>query len=135
MDISTLSFVDTVNIIANFHNIYYGKTKTTSSDLKARGYNEETIKVLSKNVQSLAIESCGVRIKGDVSKLSYEFFDHVMHLFDGYEKGILPFEGSLSDQPAQIMQIFTLVNLLKLEHKKFLHEEQKKLEKKSGRKR
>ncbi len=132
MDISTLSFTDTINIICNFHNVYYGKNKTTSNDLRNRGYSEATIKALENTSQALTIESCGVRIKGDTSKLSYESFDYVMHLFDGYEKGVLPFEGSLADQPAQIMQIFVLINLLKLEHKKFMHEEQQKLNKKSG---
>lgn len=38
-----------------------------------------------------------------------ENFSYYMDLYNAYQRGILPFEGSLSDQPNKVMEIFRLI--------------------------
>lgn len=134
MDMSSLSFDDTVKLVCHFHNTVNKNNRSDVNDLVKRGYNEDMIKALSKVAPSLEIKSCGLSIKGNVSAIKYEYFDYVMGLYEGYENGILPFNGSLADQPNQIINIFTIISILKNEHQQKLLDEQKKKDKlKSGR--
>lgn len=65
----------------------------------------------------------GVRYKLDDDRVGihscccdhlHDNFNHILFLHGQFEKGMLPFQGSLSDQPAQIIEIFSLIERLKL---------------------
>lgn len=42
----------------------------------------------------------------------YPLMDQILFLHDKYNKGILPYEGSLTDQPNKIIEIFQLIDQL-----------------------
>lgn len=48
----------------------------------------------------------------------HDNFNHILFLQSQFEKGMLPFDGSLSDQPAQIIEIFNLIERLKLKEQR-----------------
>jgi hypothetical protein len=50
----------------------------------------------------------------------------VLNLFFQYEKGFLPFPGTVSDQPAKIMELFAVLTYLKAERQKELEEKAQK---------
>ena len=117
MELSSLSFYDMVRIIAQYNTLYSGKATLNDVDLKQRGYTDSMIAVMrEKSVQVFTpVDTCGIRIKSDFSKVQYPHFHYLMNLFQMYEKGCLPFPGTVSEQPAQIIEMFNIVQLLELE--------------------
>lgn len=57
-------------------------------------------------------------------------FNSFLFLYKNYEKGILPFEGSILEQPAYIIEIFGLIETLKLDREE---EERQRQERDNGR--
>ena len=80
-------------------------------------------------------QTCGILFKTDFSHLSYPYYDDVVNLYDAYKKGCLPFQGSASDQPGQIMNIFVLLNNLYVETEEKQRKEQESKNKKARSKR
>lgn len=73
------------------------------------------------------IISLNLHFNTDMSRFNYPMFNYVFRLYDRYnEAGILPFEGSHSDQPAQIIEIFSVLEQLQLETQKEIHEQQQR---------
>jgi len=65
------------------------------------------------------IQSLNLKFKTDLSKFKYKQFNLVLALFDKYDKhGIMPFDGSHADQPAQLMEVFSIIENLRLEDEK-----------------
>lgn len=60
------------------------------------------------------------QLKTCVGNLTTPDFEHIMYLYDNYERGVLPFDGSPSDQPNKIVEIFNLIYSLTAEHKEKL---------------
>lgn len=52
-------------------------------------------------------------------------FGFLMSLFDQYEKGFLPYKGSITEQPNKIMDVFNLISQLKLELENKMRKESK----------
>lgn len=130
MHISSLSFNDTIEIIAHFHNTIVNEKKI---GLKDRGFTELQLKEMQRTGNFKPLETCGLRIKDDISSIKYEHFDYVCELLQSYELGHLPFPGSASEQPAQIMQILSLLKYLQYEHKQRLDKEASKSKPKNQR--
>ncbi len=71
---------------------------------------------------------CGIifdEVKYEVGSIRYHscfctyrhpYFNNFLFLFKNYQRGILPFKGSLMEQPAYIIDIFNLIENLKIEH-------------------
>lgn len=57
---------------------------------------------------------------------SYSLIYYFSILLENYEKGNLPFEGSISDQPSRVIDIIYLIQALKQEYKQKLQKEQTK---------
>lgn len=65
------------------------------------------------------IVSMGLRFNTDLNQFIFSQFDYLYTLFDKYDQfGVLPYPGSHSEQPAIIMEIFTILNGLKIEEQK-----------------
>ena len=47
--------------------------------------------------------------------LKYPWFNYSLVTYQAYQKGILPYPGSLSEQPAKIMEIMSTLQQLELE--------------------
>lgn len=56
-------------------------------------------------------------------------FSYYMQLYNSYKLGMLPFEGSVSDQPAAIMEAFSVIDRLQNERQE---QETKKAQSKGG---
>lgn len=52
-------------------------------------------------------------------------FNHLMYLYENFNKGLLPYSGSLTDQPNHLLDIFKLFDRLKAELEQELREKQK----------
>lgn len=79
-----------------------------------------------------SFDSCGIRFTKPINNLIYEQFNYIIELYHSYKNGILPFSGPTSEQPSQIMNIFSLLGVLEneqmeKEYKK--HEKQMKVKK------
>lgn len=55
---------------------------------------------------------------------------YVLTLHSRWEKGNLPFDGSVSEQPNKIVEIMTLIESLKFEQQEKAHKEQQDKSKK-----
>jgi hypothetical protein len=99
-----------------------------SDSVRNRGYTDEQIaeieKKLTKSFQP--ITSCGIRFTKPFGHLRYSHLSYCLMLFENYQKGILPFEGSVADQPAQIMEIFSVLAELRREQEEKQNEKIKK---------
>jgi hypothetical protein len=64
------------------------------------------------------------------NNFKYPYFSYVLNLYSQYKKGSLPFPGSVSEQPAKIIEIFNVLEQLELEQqekqRKAVEKEQKK---------
>lgn len=83
--------------------------------LRERGFTEEQIKAVMGSKSVPVIEACGLLFKAPLSNFKYTQMDYVLHLHSQFEKGNLPFPGPVSEQPGQIMEILSLVSVIKSE--------------------
>ena len=68
--------------------------------------------------------SCGYLIKGDLARFEYPHFTFLINMFRQYQKsGVLPFVGAHSEQPAQIIEAFTILEELDYERQERLRKE------------
>lgn len=114
---STLSFPDMVRIVAHFNTLYSDKKIKSDDELRQRGYNQAAIDALRKQRQDgfITVESCGLRFKSAFHNTKYGLFGYLDQLYALYQKGVLPFPGSTSEQPGQIMEMFGLMDSLHIE--------------------
>lgn len=84
-----------------------------------------------KQINNEFIVSAGLKISGDIKRFEYPYFGFILSAFQQFENGTLPFNGSYSDQPSQILEIFEVLTQLKFEteekNRKELEREQRKL--------
>jgi hypothetical protein len=129
-EISSLSFSDFVCIVGNYNHILEGSKPEVDPTLKARGYSDAAIEAARKSVIVSPTVSQGLRFTRHLSRYKYPLMSYVLTLLENYERGQLPFPGSVSEQPAQIMEIFALLQSLKHERDQRLNE---KIERENGR--
>lgn len=117
MKVSSLSDYESVCLVATYNDLSNGEKRKVSPELKARGYTDEQLAHARKDKADKfnSFESCGLRFTKPTEHLKFDLINYVLTLFEIYEKGSLPFPGSASEQPAQIMEIFFLLNQLKSE--------------------
>jgi len=112
---------------------HYNGLSEKKKDLKVRGYSDDMLKHIKKQKKTL-VESLGVRFNED--GIAYPYFNYAVTLYFAYKNsGVLPFAGSLVDQPAKIIEIFNLLDALSDEAQKRAAKEQERLNKQNGRNR
>lgn len=119
MKASSVDLYDYVCIIAEFLCFHDGGKTKDDTELTSRGYSKETIELLQKKMKEPGVKqfkSCNVNYLVHPSNFKYDLFNYLLVLFENYKKGNLPFPGSVSEQPAQIMELFSLVETVKAEH-------------------
>ena len=78
--------------------------------------------------------SLNVHFKTRLDDLSVDYFNFVIVAFDIYDRhGVLPYPGSLSEQPNKIIEIFNVLSSLKQERDQKLLQEQQKEQKRNER--
>jgi hypothetical protein len=110
-----LSSFDRLCIVNQYNTVL--KKKGSTATLNDRGYTEQQLKFLRKNLGSTMIHSAGIEITGDRSLIpDYNHFGFIITVFYSYQRsGQLPFSGGSAEQPAQIMEIFELLSELDAE--------------------
>ena len=78
--------------------------------------------------------SCGLYFTGGLHKYDLPFFSYLLTLYEKYKQGTLPFPGSMSEQPAQIVEIFQVFDQLDFEKQEKIAREQAAEIKKAQRK-
>lgn len=139
MEISSLSEWDYINIVGQYHRAN-GKA-TIDPALKDRGYTEAQLKALESKLKNekrgRVIKTLNLEISEDLSAFDYPMFNFIITTHRALEKGLLPFQGSYAEQPAQIIEIFNLIDQLNFEaQEKQAREfkaEQERLKAKNGR--
>ena len=135
MEISSVSDWDYVNIIGQYVQLETGKTDEIDPRLLARGFTEQQIKMIQEKKKGSSLNeaiSLNLHFK-TLGRWKYDKFDFVYTLFNQYDKnGVMPFPGSLSEQPAKIMEIFNILVQLTSETERKNHEKAIKQAKKQG---
>ena len=93
-----------------------------------KGNNKEYLMKLKENIALRKVQkSCGYVSKklidehGNIKyytclcKIKHPYFSHLMGLVDAYDNGLLPFEGGVMDQPAQIIELIQTAKNIKIE--------------------
>jgi len=129
---SSLTFFEYAKMVATYnHSVGKGLMDQTLLD---RGYSPEQIAALSSS-NSKTLKSLNLILKPGFENLEFRNFNFYYNLFSQYEKGVLPYPGSLTDQPNKIIEVFNVFQSLNLEYEKRNRAEQeKKMKSKSRRK-
>lgn len=124
-EMSRVSTFDYICIVAEFNCILTGE-KDNTEDLRRRGFSEAQINAAQKQSKLNRKELNGLVFTVPLHKFKYENLGYVLTLFENYERGQLPFPGSVSEQPAQIMDILNIIQNLKLEQQKKVDKESRR---------
>lgn len=120
LDIAALSDYDRALIVAKYNSLY---KKETIDPKIFQNRTEAEIKYLRKTMGQIKNISCSLEFSKEYPEYpEYEHFNFVMmasHVFN--KSGILPFPGSLSEQPAQVMDILELLFELDAEREDDAH--------------
>lgn len=80
--------------------------------------------------------SCNLHLKGNLDQWEEPYFDYLLTMYNQYNKhGHLPFEGSLTNQPAKIVEYFELFNQLDMERQDKIRKEEERKQAKQSRNR
>lgn len=118
LECSGLSNLDYIMLVGHYARLTNGTVIDQS--IYDRGYTEQQLKVLEERYEERAkgttVRLLNFEFSGLLDKFNYDQFDYVLSLFSAYDKnGILPFPGSLSEQPAQVMDIFSILHQIQFE--------------------
>lgn len=116
--ISELNNEDYVNLVGHYNHALAGGRDEIDPTLLSRGYTPEVLAATKKKVSIAPITSCGLKFTKHLSHFKYPLFGYVLSLYENYERGQLPFDGSVSDQPAQVMDIFSVISNIRFEQQK-----------------
>lgn len=132
MECSSLNLVEVTTLKANFEYVYRLRCDQLIREHVAKGYTKEIAErtVRGENgcnkindepiyiIDNLEFYTCPCNFKNR----KFGFFSTAV---SAYEKGILPFPGSLSEQPAKAMEALILLSNLKEEFKLELQTKQR----------
>lgn len=114
LELSSVSNEDFVNLVAHYTALINGEIDD-EDELKQRGYSEEAISRMKKKKTSTSVKLLGLHFTKPLIKFKYNYLRYVLVLFDNYEKGNLPFPGSVAEQPSQVMDIFDIIQAIRQE--------------------
>lgn len=135
LEVSSLSIYEYVSLIGHYCKVTLDKK--IDPRLLSRGYTEEALEQMKLKMAKLPTEviSLDVHFKRGIEHISIEYFGYVLTLFDIYHRqGVLPYPGSMSEQPAKIIEIFQVLDELRIERETKLQEEQQREAKRTSRK-
>ena len=124
-EISSLDSYDYANLCGNYLAILRDE-KDHETLLKNRGYTEAQLQAVSGKSSVLVFKNLGLKYTIPLTNFEYENLGLVLTYFDYYEKGLLPFPGTVSEQPAQIIEIFSTIKTIRYEHQLYLDKAQQR---------
>lgn len=115
-ELSSLSTIEFIKIVATYAHARSGKDSIDPS-LAARGFTPEQIEQTKKLTEKKfnPVQIMGLRFTRPLDNFKSDLMGYAWTLFENYERGVLPFPGSVSEQPAQIMEIFGVFSALRFE--------------------
>ena len=135
MEVSGLSHWDYVNLVGHYHKLSEGEL--ISPEVYEKGYTEAQIKHLEQRAKEQRgfnrIKSLDLLFQGSLQEYEYSQFNYVMTIYNQYKIGMLPFEGPLADQPAQIIDIMSVISQLQFEAEKRQRDEYERQQKRRAR--
>ena len=101
------------------YNLYL-RGPSIDPEIYKRNYSPEALKALEAAAlrDFNPIKSQGLLFEAPFERFQCRNMSYALQLFQQYEAGNLPFPGSVSEQPAQIIEIFNTLAALKVEAKK-----------------
>lgn len=99
-------------LVAKYNSLY--TKQTIDPKIFEKGYSEQQIKFMRTQIGDQFNISCDMKFTKPYEEYpEYGHFNFVMNAYHCFsQSGVLPFDGPLSKQPAQIMEIFdTLLQL------------------------
>lgn len=135
-EISTVSLFEYVSLIGHYNKLLL----TTQIDprLLTRGYTKEQIEQMKLGMNKMPKEiiSLDVHFKCNLEEIEVGYFAYAITTYDAYHRhGVLPYPGSLSDQPNKIIEIFNIMDALRMEREQQQAEQQKREQAKEQRRR
>lgn len=129
---SCLSLYDYATLVGHYNCIKLGKT--VDPRLLERGYTEAQLEALEKSMKRKVTKchSLNIVFERQLDEYQYPLFGYALSLYRKYADGILPFPGSLADQPAQIIEIFNTLESVELEFRqKDIDEQERRAKRKT----
>jgi hypothetical protein len=84
-----------------------------------RGYSKEQIAVMRATMKNGGLDETkwhNLKFTKELTEYQHPHFAYLMQMHDLYrEQGVLPFNGSHSDQPAQILEYFDILSQLHMD--------------------
>lgn len=123
LQVSTLSTPEFVNLVGNYNFILSGSKEEIDPGLKDKGYSPEALAILEAKTRRAtnAVTSLGLRYDRHLSNYKFPYINYALTAFQNYERGVLPYPGSLSEQPAQIIEILQVIGSIRAEHEARMH--------------
>ena len=125
---SGLTDFEYISLVSNYH---VTEKDDERSALESRGYKKEQIDYILKKKPKESFRSLNIEFSNK-TRLRYEYFLYCLILHDNYKRGILPFPGSMSDQPNKIIEIFLVLDQLQQEAEEKMRKKIQKENKKNG---
>lgn len=134
MGLSSLTNVEYINLVGHYNKLLHGETQV---NYKARGYTEEQIKAIEeanlRQETAQEIQSLNIVFKRNINEFNFPSFDDYYFMFDKFDNhGLLPFPGTLLEQPSKIIELFQILKNIKMEEEQRQFEEQKRKVNKNG---
>ncbi len=119
MDVSGLTNLEFVSLVAHYNSLWDDNLNYNeiSDQVSTRGYSEAALEEVRKHnrLAFTSIKSCGLEFTRPFNHLRFDQLSYALLLLENYERGRLPFPGSVSEQPAQIMEIFSVISRVRQE--------------------
>lgn len=124
-EISSLSVHDYICISATYFCLL-NQIKDEKPKLKRRGYSELQLRNIEKNKKSEPSKINNLLFTRSMTDFKYDQIGFLLTLFENYELGNLPDNGSISDQPGQVMEMLSVLKSLQIDHRNKIQNEQLK---------
>lgn len=108
MDLASIDITEYVSIIAAYNKI---NKDDTEEKLKARGFTADQIKYALSQQTFSPVRSVDVTFTAPI-KIECPQFNTYMQLHQAYKLGMLPGVGPVMDQPAKLIDVFNLLDVL-----------------------
>lgn len=117
LELSQLSIYEFILLVGNYNDAWDGSKNRVAPELQDGRYTPEQLELAQSRIKDRfePFETCGLRFTKPFGHLKFDLLSYVLLLFENYERGSLPFTGTVSEQPAQIMEIFNVLRQLKHE--------------------
>ena len=117
---------------------HYAKLKggqQVDNKIYSRGYSEEALKMLQTQLKKAPTGARALNLEfSNIEQCKHPLFDFYLSCFDTFNRhGLLPLPGAYADQPAKIIEIFQVLEALKLETDREQQEKQRREQEKANR--